>query len=58
MGVICVILCIAVVVSLYNINVFIGNERDAVDRGDQIRELASKFISATNYLSFVQTSHD
>ena len=63
MGVICVILCIAVVVSLYNINVFIGNERDAVDRGDQIRELASKFISATNYKSdlvseYIQYGYD
>lgn len=49
MGSICVILCIAVVVGLYNINVYIGNERAAEDREDEIRKLTTEFISATNY---------
>lgn len=63
MGSICVILCIAVVVGLYNINVYIGNERAAGDREDEIRKLTTEFISATNYKTetaknYIMHGHD
>ncbi|MGI5998363.1 MAG: hypothetical protein ACOX89_06835 [Lutispora sp.] len=57
MGSIFIILCIAAIVGLYNINLYIGNERNAVDREAQIRELTSQFISATNYKSELVKSY-
>jgi len=53
MGIICAILCIASVVGLYMVNLYIGNERGAVAREAEIRELASELISVTNNKSDV-----